>query len=130
MSAQRRTRRKSRRHFDIRNDRQDDARRHRRRAAHGVDHFTRDREGGWFDGRPKAHWKGTTADPEIALGGGQATITCPTDGASIAYRIGAPPAGRWLLYTSPVSLKRSESIEVKACRLGFKDSEIVAAKPQ
>lgn len=41
-------------------------------CEHGIVwHFTRDREGDWFDGKPKAHWKGTTADPEIPVRGGK-----------------------------------------------------------
>ncbi len=76
--------------------------------------------------RPRGEWA-TTTDPEIVFGGGQAKISCLTDGASIAYRISSPAAGRWLLYTSPVSLKRGESIEAKACRLGFRDSKSVTA---
>lgn len=39
---------------------------------HGIIwHFTRNREGGWFQGEPKAHWKGTVADPEIPARGGK-----------------------------------------------------------
>jgi hypothetical protein len=30
-----------------------------------VWHFGRDREGGWFKGKPSAHWSGTAADPSI-----------------------------------------------------------------
>jgi hypothetical protein len=76
--------------------------------------------------RPRGEWT-TTADPEIVISGSRATITCETDSASIAYRVGRPPAGRWLLHTGPIALKPGEAIEAKACRLGFKDSQTVSA---
>jgi uncharacterized sulfatase len=76
--------------------------------------------------RPGGQWS-TTADPAISMSGGRATITCEVDGASIAYRIGRGPAGRWLLYTGPVSLMPGETIQAQACRLGYKDSQIVTA---
>lgn len=42
-----------------------------RPCEHGIVwHFTRDREGDWLKGgKPKAHWKGTAADPEIPSAG-------------------------------------------------------------
>jgi len=76
--------------------------------------------------RPGGQWS-TTADPTIEMGGGRATIACSTEGASIAYRVGHPPSGRWLLYTAPISVRPAEKIEAKACRLGFKDSQLVTA---
>jgi hypothetical protein len=79
--------------------------------------------------RPGGKWS-TTADPEITLAGGQATIRCSTQGASIAYRVGkslpSGEAGQWRLYTQPVSLSAGEAIQAKACRLGFLDSRIVS----
>jgi uncharacterized sulfatase len=71
--------------------------------------------------RPRGEWSVTVA-PEIALAGGQATITCQTDAASIAYRVGQPPAGRWLLYYAPLAVAKGQTIQARACRLGFKDS--------
>ncbi|MCI0357183.1 MAG: sulfatase [Planctomycetaceae bacterium] len=76
--------------------------------------------------RPRGEWA-TAADPEIAVTSGKATITCETDTASIAYRVGQP-AGRWLLYSGPVAVKPGTMIEAKACRLGFKDSATVTAR--
>lgn len=78
--------------------------------------------------RPGGKWS-TTADPEITLSGGQASIRCPTQGASIAYRVGkglpSGEGGQWKLYTQPVQLSAGEAIQAKACRLGFLDSKIV-----
>lgn len=71
--------------------------------------------------RPGGKWS-VTADPKITLDGGMATIRCATEGASIAYRVG----NRWLLYTGPVAVPTGAKIEAKACRLGFRDSQIVA----
>ncbi len=77
--------------------------------------------------RPRGEWS-TTDDPEIVVSGSRATLTCETEGASIAYRVGQPPSGRWLLHTGPIVLKAGDGVEAKACRLGFKDSQIVSVK--
>jgi N-sulfoglucosamine sulfohydrolase len=77
--------------------------------------------------RPGGIWN-TTRDPEMTISGGQATISCSTEGASIAYRTKTGNrGGRWLLYLRPVALTAGQTIEAKACRLGFKDSQMVAA---
>lgn len=79
--------------------------------------------------RPGGKWS-TTADPEITLAAGQATIRCSTPGASIAYRIGknlpTSEAGPWQLYTKPIAPTPGETIQTKACRLGYLDSQIVS----
>jgi len=62
-----------------------------------------------------------------AEGGGTVTIVCPTQGASIAWRIGGDvksPVG-WELYVRPVSLRPQEVLHAKACRIGFRDSGVV-----
>ena len=77
--------------------------------------------------RPGGVWA-VTANPNIAIDKGQAIIRCATEGASIAYRLTGPKntaANRWLLYTEPVPIPAGTKIEAKACRLGFKDSQIV-----
>lgn len=93
--------------------------------------------------RPGGKWS-VTAEPAIEIKDGKATITCATEGASIAYRIGgeaAPPpekpakgknkvAGtrrgeQWQLYTLPVDAPTGKPIRAIACRLGFKDSNEV-----
>jgi uncharacterized sulfatase len=78
--------------------------------------------------RPGGKWS-TTADPEIVLAGGQATIRCSTQGASMAYRVGknlrSSEARPWKLYSKPVQVGAGETIQAKACRLGFLDSQIV-----
>jgi len=80
--------------------------------------------------RPGGKWS-VTADPQIAISGGQATITCATEGASIAYRAGKDASGeergRWLLYTGPIKLAAGERVVAKACRLGYRDSAVVEA---
>jgi uncharacterized sulfatase len=78
--------------------------------------------------RPGGKWS-ITADPDITLAGGKAAIRCSTEGASIAYRVGenlpSGEAGRWLLYTSPVDVPAGQTLQAKACRLGYRDSQIV-----
>lgn len=101
--------------------------------------------------RPGGKWS-VTAEPAIALSGGMAKITCETEGASIAYRIGSPdeppqaaPAAKgnkrkagksaaaltlehWRLYTGPFEVPAGKSVYARACRLGFRDSQVVTAK--
>jgi uncharacterized sulfatase len=77
--------------------------------------------------RPGGKWA-VTANPEITVAEGKATIRCATEGASIAYRVNKDiPAGdgrRWLLYTGPVAVSAGDAIQAQACRLGYRDSEI------
>ncbi len=76
--------------------------------------------------RPGGQWS-VTADPVIKREDGKATITCATEGASLAYIIGPPKKGRehWLLYTEPVAVPPGEVIRARACRLGYHDSAVV-----
>jgi uncharacterized sulfatase len=79
--------------------------------------------------RPGGKWS-TAADPEVTVAAGQATIRCSTPGASIAYRVGknlpSGESGHWQLYTKSISVGPGESLQSKACRLGFLDSQIVS----
>ena len=98
--------------------------------------------------RPGGKWS-VTADPQISISGGMATIACETEGASIAYRIAdagdqrrevpaskgkkgkaknaAAPRERWLLYTGPLEVPAGKTVHALACRLGFRDSQIVSS---
>jgi len=76
-----------------------------------------------------------TADPEIKIRGGTVSISCPTEGASIAYRLGGE--GRWLLYDGPFRMPETEAesgddsevdgLQARAIRLGWKPSDVVSA---
>jgi len=83
--------------------------------------------------RPGGKWS-TAADPEITISDGKATIRCSTEGASIAYRVGKDLAtgesGRWLLYSQPFPFSPGDTIQCKACRLGYRDSQIVNQRIQ
>jgi N-sulfoglucosamine sulfohydrolase len=76
------------------------------------------------------------------------TLTCETEGASIAYRIDGGPEGArglvgelgkavgrkgwptgWELYTGPVPLKSGQTMRAKACRLGYLDSPELKVSP-
>ncbi len=71
---------------------------------------------------------GTAAEPKIDPPGGKfdkpvaVTLTCPTDGASIAYTLDGGKQPHWLLYSKPVMLAKSATIRARACRIGWKDS--------
>jgi N-sulfoglucosamine sulfohydrolase len=51
-----------------------------------------------------------------------------TEGASIAYTTDEEKNAHWLLYTGELTLKRSGVLRVKACRLGYLDSEEVVKR--
>jgi len=69
-----------------------------------------------------------TAEPGFVAGDKPHTVavSCPTPGASIAYRTDGKN-GRigWKLYSKPVMLERGQVLKAKACRIGFKDSKVV-----
>ena len=52
------------------------------------------------------------------------TISCPTPGSSIVYRISGDGQNNseWRLYTKSVWLTQGKVLHAKACRIGFKDS--------
>ncbi len=81
--------------------------------------------------RPGGKWSVTEA-PRIVIhgegGGAVIELTCPTEGASIAWTDGKGKEARWRLYTGPIQVVPKTEIRVKACRLGFKDSPEVSAK--
>jgi len=60
-----------------------------------------------------------TATPLIALKDGQLHITAADD-ASIGYRIDEGP---WLLYTVPLTVEANASIEARAIRYGWDESD-------
>jgi len=62
--------------------------------------------------------------------GGTVTIACPTQGSSIAWRIGGDARSDtgWELYAKPVPVKPQEVLCAKACRIGFRNSDVVTFK--
>jgi len=80
--------------------------------------------------RPGGVWS-VTAPPLVSLDGFQSDgsavikVNCPTKGASIGYTDQAGQWVRWLLYTDSITLKPDKSVRIKACRLGYKDSQEV-----
>ncbi len=60
----------------------------------------------------------------VSKGWNLLVITCPTPGASIAWRYADDPKNRWRLYIGPIEPKPGAEIEAKACRIGFRDSEV------
>jgi hypothetical protein len=52
-------------------------------------------------------------------------MNCKTTGSSIAWRYkGKGDPDQWFLYTGPVALSGSLTIEAMANRIGYEDSEI------
>lgn len=61
----------------------------------------------------------------FTLEGNLLTMSCNTDGSSIAWRYkGQGDPDHWFLYTGPVELSATAVIEALANRIGFEDSEI------
>lgn len=80
--------------------------------------------------RPGGKWS-TTAAPEITWSGKTAALACATAGASLAYTWdGLQQAGKphWLLYAGPIAVPAGKTLQVKACRLGFRDSPVVESQ--
>ncbi len=78
--------------------------------------------------RPGGEWEKTEA-PVFSTTLGRSdhvTITCPTKGASIVYKINGGKGRQ--LYTKPVRLKASQTVTARACRIGFTDSDEVTFK--
>ncbi len=86
--------------------------------------------------RPGGQYERTSPPVIVERTGGSAdasfvTMACPTRGASIAYRIGGDPTSRtgWSLYAGPVRLESGETLYAKACRIGFRDSDLLTYRP-
>lgn len=82
----------------------------------------------WPDGiQPK------TSNPEIEVNRGKVSLSCETEGASIAYIISSEEItpnldSGWKLYSAPFQLKEGEHLFVLANRIGYADSEILHYK--
>jgi N-sulfoglucosamine sulfohydrolase len=68
------------------------------------------------------------ADPQIALRNGRCVVSCPTPGASIAYKRwkkDTPEPDAWQLYVKPLRLAPGERLKAAAVRIGFGKSKVV-----
>lgn len=79
--------------------------------------------------RPGGRWEKTAApvitrEADSSSSGVVIRITCPTPGASIAWRPAGDQAAPWRLYSGPLRLEPPAAIAAVACRLGFEDSEV------
>jgi len=80
--------------------------------------------------RPGGVWV-KVASPSIAEttprpGAIRLTLTSATPGASFAYTSDAGETPRWRLSTGIIELAAPAAVRIKACRLGYLDSEVVA----
>jgi len=81
--------------------------------------------------RPLDKWE-KTAEPVFAQTPDKkdlVTITSPTAGASLVYRLADQPKNKWQLYTKPIELHTGQALLAKASRLGFTDSNEIEFKP-
>ena len=67
----------------------------------------------------------TTAAPVVKAKDGRVTITCPTEGAAMAYQIdgrGLRP-DHWLLYSGPFDAQAGARVTAVAIRVGYQQSQ-------
>jgi len=60
------------------------------------------------------------------------SLSCKTEGASIAYTFDKGRDAHWLLYNEPLEITRTCTMRAKSCRPGYQDSAEVTqmfAKP-
>ena len=71
----------------------------------------------WWGGADKPP---VTANPVLTRQGGTVRITCPTEGASIGYKLGAEKS--WRVYTGPVAVPAGQALTAVAMRIGYERS--------
>ncbi|ARA94664.1 sulfatase [Rhodothermaceae bacterium RA] len=59
---------------------------------------------------------------------GTVTISCPTEGASIAYTTETGDDPHWLLYTEPLVVEPGTTVRARAIRYGYAESEEVRSE--
>jgi arylsulfatase A-like enzyme len=62
-----------------------------------------------------------TPPPTASITGGKLSIKPSNDGSSLGYRINS---GNWSLYSGPVDVAMTDTVEVKAVRYGWQASEV------
>ena len=71
---------------------------------------------------------GFNAEPVINATNGKISISCPTEGASIGYKVagndGMEPKS-WTVYQKPFAFPKGAKLLVEAHRIGFKESKVV-----
>jgi arylsulfatase A-like enzyme len=72
----------------------------------------------------------TTQKPAFEIRGGYLHLASCTEGASIAYRVlgDLQECPSWQVYTKPIELTSDLALEVKAIRIGYKESETIIVK--
>jgi uncharacterized sulfatase len=85
----------------------------------------------WEKLRPGGQWS-VTAAPNVVVqpGTSRVELSCATEGASIAYAVGDEKQPRWRLYSGPFEVPASTRLRAVACRLGYRDSDVVDQKIQ
>lgn len=83
--------------------------------------------------RPGSKWQDTLPpafEPPAGTYAGPVTvrISCPTEGASIAYTTDTGKKAHWLLYHEPVKLDRGATLRARAVRLGYTESKEAEAR--
>ena len=72
--------------------------------------------------------------PIAEMSNGKLTLSCPTEGASLAFRFKSADvqdegASSWQVYTKPIDLEAGQQVEFIADRIGYKASTIATYNP-
>ncbi|MFN0119661.1 MAG: sulfatase [Blastocatellia bacterium] len=81
--------------------------------------------------RPGGVWQKVSAPAIQTAAAGdkvRVTLSCATEGSSIAYTTEEGKNAHWLLYAREVMAPRGATLRVKGCRLGYLDSEEVTRR--
>ena len=62
-----------------------------------------------------------TADPIVIAKDGTVSISCATEGASIAYTTETGEHPHWLLYTGPFKVEKGTTVLARSIRIGYKE---------
>lgn len=76
--------------------------------------------------RPGGRWQ-TTEKPVVKVSGSSMEVSCPTAGASLVYTQQSGEKPHWKLYSRPITVKKGDTFRIRACRLGYLDSEEIQA---
>lgn len=66
--------------------------------------------------------------PQVSIAEGMATLTCATQGASIAYQVNGKGENKshWRLYTGPFAVNPDDKVTAIGTRAGYKESSVQA----
>jgi N-sulfoglucosamine sulfohydrolase len=68
-----------------------------------------------------------TPAPTVSIKNGKLIIEEAVAGSSLGYRLNE---NHWSLYSGPTDVSKADTVEVKAVRYGWKESEVIELEPR